>query len=164
MTTGTQGHNYNVNIYIHRWDTGTQLQWRVTNMARNDLGARGGLGAGEKNHNFGNLASWKTSVKFSADFIVFWWRTISKLWEEVKCDIVSRIKAVQMSFRKYFSERNSEESWISNPSDQPFFDQATSLPISDKEAFNSPVLAQRTFSSYAFIKIKHRNRLDTAPD
>ena len=22
-------------IYIHRWDTGTQLQWRVTNMARN---------------------------------------------------------------------------------------------------------------------------------
>ena len=29
-------------IYIHRWDTGTQLQWRVTNMARNDLRARGG--------------------------------------------------------------------------------------------------------------------------
>ena len=31
-------------IYIHRWDTGTQLQWRVTNMARNDLRERGGLG------------------------------------------------------------------------------------------------------------------------
>ena len=33
-------------IYIHRWDTGTQLQWRVSNMARNDLRARGGLGGG----------------------------------------------------------------------------------------------------------------------
>ena len=32
MTTGTQG--------IH---TGTQLQWRVTNMGRNDLRARGSL-------------------------------------------------------------------------------------------------------------------------
>ena len=32
-------------IYFHRWDTGTQLQWRVTNMARNDLRA-GGLGGG----------------------------------------------------------------------------------------------------------------------
>ena len=36
----------NINIYIsisiHRWDTGTQLQWRVTNMARNDLRSRGG--------------------------------------------------------------------------------------------------------------------------
>ena len=32
-----------ISIYIHRWDTGTQLQWRVTNMARNDLRARGGL-------------------------------------------------------------------------------------------------------------------------
>ena len=31
-------------IYIHRWDIGTQLQWRVTIMARNDLRARGGLG------------------------------------------------------------------------------------------------------------------------
>ena len=31
-------------IYIHRWDTGTQLQWCVTNIARNDLRARGGLG------------------------------------------------------------------------------------------------------------------------
>ena len=31
-------------IYIHRWDTGTQLQWRVTNMARNDLRARGAVG------------------------------------------------------------------------------------------------------------------------
>ena len=30
-------------------DTGTQLQWRVTNMARNDLRARGGLG-GTKRH------------------------------------------------------------------------------------------------------------------
>ena len=30
------------NIYI-----GTQLQWRVTNMARNDLRARGGLGGRE---------------------------------------------------------------------------------------------------------------------
>ena len=32
-------------IYIHRWDTGTELQWRVTNMARKDLSALGG-GAG----------------------------------------------------------------------------------------------------------------------
>ena len=32
-----------ISIYIHRWDTDTQLQWRVTNMARNDLRARGGL-------------------------------------------------------------------------------------------------------------------------
>ena len=39
--------NIYISIYFHRWDTGTQLQWRVTNMARNDLGARGGLG-GEK--------------------------------------------------------------------------------------------------------------------
>ena len=31
-----------LSIYIHRWDTGTQLQWRVTNMARNDLRAGGG--------------------------------------------------------------------------------------------------------------------------
>ena len=29
-------------IYIHRWDTRTQLQWRVTNMARSDLRAQGG--------------------------------------------------------------------------------------------------------------------------
>ena len=28
-------------ISIHRWDTGTQLQWRVTNMARNNLRVRG---------------------------------------------------------------------------------------------------------------------------
>ena len=32
-----------ISIYIHSWDTGTQLQWRVTNMARNDLRARGGV-------------------------------------------------------------------------------------------------------------------------
>ena len=32
-------------IYTHRWDTGTQLQWRVTNMVRNDLRARGAWGA-----------------------------------------------------------------------------------------------------------------------
>ena len=64
MTTRTQGHNYNgdaggtggyinddgdtgdvqLAISIHRWDTGTQLQWRVTNMGRNDLRAPGGLG------------------------------------------------------------------------------------------------------------------------
>ena len=31
-----------ISISIHRRDTGTQLQWRVTNMARNDLRARGG--------------------------------------------------------------------------------------------------------------------------
>ena len=35
-------------IYIHRWDIGTQLQWRVTNMARNDLRARGGLGGAKR--------------------------------------------------------------------------------------------------------------------
>ena len=35
-------------IYIHRWDIGTQLQWRVTNMARNDLRARGAWGGGAK--------------------------------------------------------------------------------------------------------------------
>ena len=40
--------NIFISIYIHRWDTGTQLQWRVTNMARNDLRARGGLGGGAK--------------------------------------------------------------------------------------------------------------------
>ena len=36
-----------ISIYIHRWDIGTQLQWRVTNMARNDLRTRGGLGGRE---------------------------------------------------------------------------------------------------------------------
>ena len=34
-----------ISIYIHGWDRVTQLQWRVTNMARNDLGTRGSLGA-----------------------------------------------------------------------------------------------------------------------
>ena len=34
--------NIYISIYIHRWDKGTQLQWRVTNMARNDLRAGGG--------------------------------------------------------------------------------------------------------------------------
>ena len=34
-----------ISISIHRWDTGTQLKWQVTNMACNDLRARGGLGA-----------------------------------------------------------------------------------------------------------------------
>ena len=38
--------NIHISIYIHRWDTGTQLQWRVTNMARNDLRTRGGSGGG----------------------------------------------------------------------------------------------------------------------
>ena len=37
-------------IYIHRCDKGTQLQWRVTNMACNDLRARWGLGGGAKRH------------------------------------------------------------------------------------------------------------------
>ena len=37
-----------ISIYIHRWDIGTQLQWRVTIMARNDLRARGGLGGGRE--------------------------------------------------------------------------------------------------------------------
>ena len=36
--------NIYISIYIHRLDTGTQLQWRVTNMARNDLRARGAWG------------------------------------------------------------------------------------------------------------------------
>ena len=36
-----------ISIYIHRWDTGTQLQWCVTNMARNDLRVCGGGGLGE---------------------------------------------------------------------------------------------------------------------
>jgi hypothetical protein len=39
-----------------------------------------------------------------------------------------------MSFRKYFSERNSKESWISKPFDQIFFEQATNLSISNKAA------------------------------
>ena len=30
-----------VNLTIYLYDTRTQLQWRVTNMARNDLRARG---------------------------------------------------------------------------------------------------------------------------
>ena len=34
-----------ISIYIHRWDTGTQLQWHVTNNARNDLRAWGAWGA-----------------------------------------------------------------------------------------------------------------------
>ena len=38
--------NIYISIYIHRWDTGTQLQWRAANMARNDLRA-GGLGGRE---------------------------------------------------------------------------------------------------------------------
>ena len=33
-----------ISISIHRWDTGTQLQWQVTNMACNDLRARGACG------------------------------------------------------------------------------------------------------------------------
>ena len=46
-------------IYIHRWDTGAQLQWRVTIMARNDLrvwgGALGGFGGvgAPQNHQLG---------------------------------------------------------------------------------------------------------------
>ena len=36
--------NIYISIYIHMWDTGTQLQWRVTSMARNELRTRGGLG------------------------------------------------------------------------------------------------------------------------
>ena len=39
--------NIYISIYIHRWDTGTQIQWRLTKMARNDLRARGGLGGSE---------------------------------------------------------------------------------------------------------------------
>ena len=33
-----------ISISIHRWDTGTQLQWQVTNMACNDLRVRGACG------------------------------------------------------------------------------------------------------------------------
>ena len=33
-----------IDIHLFSQVTGTQLQWRVTNMARNDLRARGGLG------------------------------------------------------------------------------------------------------------------------
>ena len=33
-------------LYICKFYVGTHLQWRVTNMARNDLHARGGLGGG----------------------------------------------------------------------------------------------------------------------
>ena len=33
-----------ISISIHRCDTGTQLQWQVTNMACNDLRARGAWG------------------------------------------------------------------------------------------------------------------------
>ena len=33
-----------ISISIHRWDKGTQLQWQVTNMACNDLRARGAWG------------------------------------------------------------------------------------------------------------------------
>ena len=40
--------NIYISIYIHKWDKGTQLQWRVTNMARNDLSARGGAWEGAK--------------------------------------------------------------------------------------------------------------------
>ena len=42
-----------ISTYIHRWDTGTQLQWRVTNMARNDLRAGGGLGGAKRPHQQG---------------------------------------------------------------------------------------------------------------
>ena len=43
--------NIYISIYIHRWDTGTQLQWRVTNMARNNLrGGGGGLGGAKRPH------------------------------------------------------------------------------------------------------------------
>ena len=52
QTMGKPKHIYK-SIYIHRWDTGTQLQWRVTNMARNDLRARGGLGGREASHQLG---------------------------------------------------------------------------------------------------------------
>ena len=43
--------NIYISIYIHRWDTRTQLQWRVTTMARNDLHARGGLGGAKRHPN-----------------------------------------------------------------------------------------------------------------
>ena len=46
-------------IYIHWWDTGAQLQWRVTNMARNDLRARGGLEGGAKRPHQLGLRCWK---------------------------------------------------------------------------------------------------------
>ena len=42
-----------ISIYIHRWDTGTQLQWRVTNMARNDFRPRGGLGGAKRPQQLG---------------------------------------------------------------------------------------------------------------
>jgi len=46
--------NIYISIYIHRWDSGTQQQWRVTNMARNDLRAwRGGLGGVKRPHQLG---------------------------------------------------------------------------------------------------------------
>ena len=46
--------NINISIYIHRWDKGTQLQWHVTNMARNDLRAGGGgLGGTKHPHHLG---------------------------------------------------------------------------------------------------------------
>lgn len=130
-----------------------------------------------------------------------------KLSKEVKDNIEIHLKGLQISFRKYFPVPNCENNWISNPFEQAFFDQATSLPISDKEAlielstdstlrakfkhddltvfwanarqeygslsnkalkhllpFTSSVLVERAFSSYAFIKNKHRNTLDAAPD
>ena len=45
--------NIYISIYIHRWDTGTLLQWSVTNVARNDLRARGGLGGAKRPHQLG---------------------------------------------------------------------------------------------------------------
>ena len=39
--------NIYISINIHKWDTGTKLKWRVTNMVRNDTHA-GGLGGGCK--------------------------------------------------------------------------------------------------------------------
>lgn len=57
-----------------------------------------------------------------------------KLSEEVKVDIESHLEGLQLSFRKYFPEPVCENNWISNPFDHSFFDQATSLPILDKEA------------------------------
>lgn len=52
-----------------------------------------------------------------------------KLSEEVKFNIITYLKAVHVSFRKYFPKINSEENYISSP-----FEQTYNLSISDEEA------------------------------
>ena len=57
--------NIYISIYIHRWDTGTQLKWRVANIARNDLRAWGAWGMRSTPTNYVQLVGYKTPSHFT---------------------------------------------------------------------------------------------------